>query len=82
MRVCVSLCVCLCVCVGTLVSFTRKLISSPSFHRLDMTLALAEALNPNNPIQSIQIYFGSAFDASLIYKSARFHGILSTVQIF
>ena len=27
---------------------TRKLISS-SFHRLDMTLAVAEALHPNNP---------------------------------
>ena len=32
---------------GTLVSSTRKLISSSSFHRLDMTLAFAEALNPN-----------------------------------
>ena len=34
---------------GTPVSSTRKLISSSSFHRLDMTLAVAEALNPNNP---------------------------------
>ena len=34
---------------GTPVSSTRKLISS-SFHRLDMTLAVAEALNPNKPI--------------------------------
>ena len=33
---------------GTLVSSTRKLISS-SFHRLDMTLAVPEALNPNKP---------------------------------
>ena len=33
---------------GTPVSFTIKLISS-SYHRLDMTLAVAEALNPNNP---------------------------------
>ena len=32
---------------GTPVSSTRKLISSSSFHRLDMTLAIAEALNPN-----------------------------------
>ena len=32
---------------GTPVSSTRKLISSSSFHRLDMTLAVAEALNPN-----------------------------------
>ena len=33
---------------GTLVSSTRKLISlSSSFHRLDMSLAVAEALNPN-----------------------------------
>ena len=32
---------------GTPVSSTRKLISSSSFHRLDMTLAAAEALNPN-----------------------------------
>ena len=29
---------------GTPVSSTRKLISSSSFHRLDMTLAVAEAL--------------------------------------
>ena len=34
--------------LGTPVSSTRKLISS-SFHRLDMTLAVAEALNPNKP---------------------------------
>ena len=33
---------------GTPVSSTRKMISS-SFHRLDMTLAVAEALNPNKP---------------------------------
>ena len=36
---------------GTPVSSTRKLISSP-FHRLDMTLAVAEALNPNKPNQT------------------------------
>ena len=35
---------------GTPVSSTRKLISS-SFHRLDMTLAVAEALNSNKPNQ-------------------------------
>ena len=35
---------------GTPVSSTRKLISSSSFHRLDMTLAVGEALNPNKPI--------------------------------
>ena len=34
---------------GTPVSSTRKLISSSSFHRLDMTLVVAEALNPNKP---------------------------------
>ena len=34
---------------GTPVSSTRKLISSSSFHRLDMTLAVAEALSPNKP---------------------------------
>ena len=28
---------------------TIKLISSSSFHRLDMTLSVAEALNPNKP---------------------------------
>ena len=33
---------------GTPVSSTIKLISS-SFHRLDMTLAVAEALTPNKP---------------------------------
>ena len=32
---------------GTPVSSTRKLISSSSFHRLDMTLAVTEALHPN-----------------------------------
>ena len=38
---------------GTPVSSTIKLISSSSsFHRLDMTLAVAEALNPNKPNQS------------------------------
>ena len=36
---------------GAPVSSTRKLISS-SFHRLDMTLAVAEALNPNKPNQT------------------------------
>ena len=34
---------------GTPVSSTRKLISSLLFHRLDMTLAVAEALTPNKP---------------------------------
>ena len=34
---------------GTPVSSTRKLISSSSFHRLDTTLAVATALNPNKP---------------------------------
>ena len=37
---------------GTPVSSTRKLISSSSFHRLDMTLAVAEALTPNKPNQT------------------------------
>ena len=37
---------------GTPVSSTRKLISS-SFDRLDMTLAVAEALNPNKPNQPL-----------------------------
>ena len=36
---------------GTPVSSTRKLMSS-SFPRLDMTLAVAEALNPNKPSQT------------------------------
>ena len=38
--------------LGTPVSSTRKLISSSSFHRLDMTLAAAEALNHNKPNQT------------------------------
>ena len=38
---------------GTPVSSTRKLISlSSSFHCLDMTLAVAEGLNPNKPNQT------------------------------
>ena len=36
---------------GAPVSSTRKLISSSSFHRLDMTLAVAEALNTDKPNQ-------------------------------
>ena len=40
---------------GTPVSSTRKLISSSSFRRLDMTLAVAEALAPNKPNQTILI---------------------------
>ena len=35
---------------GTPVSSTSKLISSSSFHRLDMTLAVAKVLTPNKPI--------------------------------
>ena len=35
----------------TLVSSTRKLISSSLFHCLDMTLAVAEALTPPPPPQ-------------------------------
>ena len=38
---------------GTPVSSTRKLISSASFHCLDMTLAVAEALNPNKPNRNV-----------------------------
>ena len=41
---------------GTPVSSTRKLISS-SFHRLDMTLAVAEALNPNKLNQDYTMKF-------------------------
>ena len=41
---------------GTPVSSTRGLISSSSsFHRLDMTLAIAEALNPNKPKYSVHV---------------------------
>ena len=42
---------------GAPVSSTRKLISS-SFHRLDMTLAVAEALNPNKPNQTPSLNVG------------------------
>ena len=48
---------------GTPVSSTRKLVSS-SFHRLDMTLAVAEALNPNKPNQ-IQLNRPVATDINL-----------------
>ena len=48
---------------GTLVSSSRKLISS-SFHRLDMTLAVAEALNPNNP----NLFIHGAFCISMFYS--------------
>ena len=37
---------------GTPVSSSRKLISLTSFHRLDVTLAVAEALTPNKPNQA------------------------------
>ena len=42
---------------GTPVSSTRKLISS-SFHCLDMTLAVAEALNPNKPKKQTTLCLG------------------------
>ena len=34
---------------GTPVSSTRKLISSSSFHRIEVTLAVVGALHPNKP---------------------------------
>ena len=37
---------------GTRVSSTRKLIPSSSFHRLNMTLAVVEALHAKNPNQT------------------------------
>ena len=50
---------------GTPVSSTIKLISS-SFHRLEMTLAVAKALNPNKPnqknIHRCSILIGHPFD--------------------
>ena len=42
---------------GTPVSSTRKLISSSSFHRLDMTLAVAEALTPINQTKPNPAHF-------------------------
>ena len=39
-------------CVWQLVSTCETGISSSSFHRLDMTLAVAEALSPNKPNQT------------------------------
>ena len=45
---------------GTPVSSTRKLISSSSFHRLDMNLTVAEALSPNKPnlyaVKEVDLY--------------------------
>ena len=37
-------------------SFLHQKTDSSSFHRLDMTLAVAEALNPNKPKSWIYIY--------------------------
>ena len=34
---------------------TKLMISSSSFNRLDMTLAVAEALNPNKPNPTIDV---------------------------
>ena len=48
---------------GTPVSSTRKLISSSSVHRLDMTLAVAEALNPNKPNQTSPLLKKKDLDA-------------------
>ena len=57
---------------GTPVSSTRKLISS-SFHRLDMTLAVAEALNPNKPNQTIpQLQRGAEMPLFLYLKEFLF----------
>ena len=74
---------------GTPVSSTRKLISSSSsFHRLDMTLTVAEALNPNKPIKLLYlpITTGSLWlpplnlhrsDASLGFRMVRYFSKLS-----
>ena len=55
--------------LGTLVSSTRKLISS-SFHHLDMPLAVAEGLTPNEPVcpthgfNSYHVIFISCFPST------------------
>ena len=49
---------------GTPVSSTRKLVSS-SFHRLDMTLAVAEALNPNT--KSVEVIIVDLLFRSICY---------------
>ena len=57
---------------GTPVSSTRKLILiSSSFHRLDMTLAVAEALNPNKPNKPF-----------FLDKSRKFKGINNFHSLF
>ena len=59
---------------GTPVSSTRKLISS-SFHRLDMTLAVAEALHPNKPNRNCWgwngVIWGSLLWVCSIFSSTR-----------
>ena len=51
---------------GTPVSSTRKLISSSSFHRLDMTLAVAEALNNKPSLAVNSCSFGSTKGCRII----------------
>ena len=46
----IGLCRCDKVIFDFFTCYSIKLISSSSFHRLDMTLAVAEALNPNEPM--------------------------------
>ena len=52
---------------GTPVSSTRQLISS-SFHRLDMTLAVAEALNPNKPNHWSTVHMRSVHRELYLYN--------------
>ena len=57
---------------GTPVSSTRKLISSSSFHRLDMTLAVAEGLNPNKPNHHRSVSFYNLYITQVIHRTAYF----------
>ena len=61
---------------GTPVSSTRKLISS-SFHCLDMTLAVAEALKPNIPISRRAALPGSRVYTDIASQTLRTMSSLS-----
>ena len=60
------------------VSSTRNLISSSSssFHRLDMTLAVAEALNPNKPNQTKPVS-----STRKLISSSSFHHLDMTLAV-
>ena len=76
---------------GTPVSSTIKLISSSSFHHLDMTLAVAVALNTNKPNlfgrgdrgkRQVMAYINNLFSGSGVIPEAVYKSKYHAISVF